>query len=85
MPLDPGHLKEHVPVVDPFRMRRMVVGGLGIAALAWGLGSSDWRAYLSEFWTTARAQIGTTDVVSGDHSSMTDASVSTAWEPASLP
>jgi hypothetical protein len=66
-------------------MRRMVESGLGIAALAWALGSSDWRGYWSEFWTTARAQIGATDVVTGDHSSMTDASVSTERESVALP
>jgi hypothetical protein len=85
MRLDPGHLKDHAHIVDPFRMRRMVVGGLGIAALAWGLGSSDWRSYWSEFWTLARTQIGVSDVVTGDHSSMIDASVSTDRESVSLP
>ncbi|HEY5023654.1 MAG TPA: hypothetical protein VII76_01645 [Acidimicrobiales bacterium] len=50
-----------------------------------GLGSSDWRGYWSEFWTTARAQIGATDVVIGDRSSMPKASVSTAGESVALP
>jgi hypothetical protein len=80
-----GHLKDHVRLVDPLPMRRLVVGGLGIAALAWGLGSSDWRGYWSEFWTTARAQIGATDVVTGDQSSMRVASVISERHPASLP
>jgi len=66
MPLDPGHLKDQVQHVDPFRMRRMVAGGLGVAALAWALGSSDWRRHWSEFWTTARTQIGATDAVTYD-------------------
>jgi hypothetical protein len=64
-------------------MRRMVAGGLGIAALTWALGSSDWRGYWSEFWATARAQIGATGVVTGDDSSTTDASVGTARESVS--
>jgi hypothetical protein len=66
-------------------MRRMVAGGLGVAALAWALGSSDWRGYWSEIWTLARTQIGATDVVTGDQSSMIDASVSTDRESVSLP
>jgi hypothetical protein len=66
-------------------MRRMVAGGIGVAALAWALGSPDWRGYWSEFWTTARTQIGATDVVTGDQSSMIDASVSTDRESVSLP
>ncbi len=64
-------------------MRRMVAGGIGIAALAWALGSSDWRGYWSEFWTTARAQIGATDALTGDSSSKTDASVSAKRESVS--
>jgi hypothetical protein len=66
-------------------MRRMVAGGVGVAALAWALGSSDWRGYWSEFWTLARTQIGATNVGIGDHSSMTDASVSIERESVSLP
>ena len=43
-------------------MRRVVAGGVGIAAaLAWVLGSSDWRRSWSEFWTTARSQIAASD------------------------
>jgi hypothetical protein len=66
-------------------MRRMVAGGVGVAALAWALGSSDWRGYWSEFWTLARTQIGATDVLTGDNSSMTVAPVSTERESVSLP
>jgi len=66
-------------------MRRVVVGGLGVAALAWALGSSDWRSYWSEFWTTARMQIGTPDALTGDHGAMNDASVSTERQSAPLP
>lgn len=84
-PRDPGHLKHHVQLVDPFRMRRMVAGGIGIAALAWTLGSSNWRDYWSQFWTTARTQTGAPDAVSSDHSSMTDASVSIERESVLLP
>ena len=84
-PLHLGHLKDRAQIVDPFFMRRMVAGGLGVAALAWALGSSDWRGHWSEFWTLARTQIGATDVVTGDQSSMIDASVSTDRESVSLP
>ena len=66
-------------------MRRMVAGGLGIAAVAWALGSSDWRGYWSEFWTTARTQIGATGAGTGDLSSMTDTSESTERESVSVP
>ena len=66
-------------------MRRMVAGGIGIAALAWALGASDWRGYWSEFWTTARAQIGATDAVAGNHSPMTDAPASIERESVSVP
>jgi hypothetical protein len=83
--VDPRHLKDHAQIVDPLRMRRMVAGGVGVAALAWALGSSDWRGYWSEFWTLARTQIGATNVGTGDHSSMTDASVSSERESVSLP
>ena len=63
-----------------FDMRRVVVGGLGIVAVAWALGSSDWRGYWSEFWTTARTQLGGSDSVAGNHRSMTDTSTSVGWE-----
>lgn len=66
-------------------MRRMVVGGLGIVGLAWVLGSSDWRGYWSEFWTTARTQIGASDAATGDHSFVTNGSVNTERESVSLP
>jgi hypothetical protein len=56
-------------------MRRMVAGGIGIAALAWALGSSDWRGYWSEFWTTALTQIGESDAVTSDRRSTTDTSI----------
>ena len=65
-------------------MRRMVVGGLGIVAVAWALGSSDWRGYWSEFWTTARAQLGVSDSVSDSHSSNTDRSGGVGQPPESL-
>jgi hypothetical protein len=84
-PLGPGHLKDRGQRADPLSMRRMVAGGLGVAALAWALGSSDWRGYWSEFWTTARTQIGGSDAVTGNHGSMTVASVSTERESFSLP
>ncbi|HUY22413.1 MAG TPA: hypothetical protein VMV22_08725 [Acidimicrobiales bacterium] len=48
--------------------------GLGIAALAWALGSSDWRGYWSEFWTTARAQLTASDTVTGSQRPTTDTS-----------
>jgi len=47
-------------------MRRVVARGLGIAAVAWALGSSDWRGYWSEFWKTARAQLATSNIAD-DH------------------
>ena len=83
MQSDPGHLKDHAQLVDAFPMRRMVAGGLGVAALAWALGSSDWRSYWSDFWSTARTQIGEYDAVTRDHRST--ASVSTDRHSASLP
>jgi len=50
-------LKQHERLADHFHMRRVVVGGLGIFALGWALGSSEWRDYWSEFWTTAHSQL----------------------------
>ncbi len=84
-PFDPGYLKQHGQLADHFPMRRVVVGGVGILALGWALGSSDWRGYWSEFWTTARTQLGASDAITGNRSSMTDTSASTQSEPASLP
>ena len=81
----PGHLKRHVQHADHLHMRRAVAGGLGVAALAWALGSSDWRSHWSEFWALARTQIGATDVVRRDHRSLTVGSVRTERESASLP
>jgi hypothetical protein len=62
-------------------MRRLVMGGLGVVAVAWALGSSDWRGYVSEFWTTARAQLGTSDSTTNYRSSNTDTSARTEAQP----
>jgi hypothetical protein len=78
-------LKDLVQGVDALRMRRLVAGGLGVAAVAWALGSSDWRNYWSEFWSTARIQIRESDAITPDHDSMSDASVSTDGYSVSLP
>ncbi|MGA2519375.1 MAG: hypothetical protein ABSG81_00970 [Acidimicrobiales bacterium] len=66
-------------------MRRVVVGGIGLTALAWVLGSSDWREYWSEFWITARSQVGTSDAVKGDVSVDPAPSLGTGRSPVSGP
>jgi hypothetical protein len=62
-------------------MRRLVMGGVGVVAVAWALGSADWRGYLSEFWTTARAQLGTPDSTTNYRRSNTDTSTGTEPQP----
>jgi hypothetical protein len=56
-PICSRHIKPQGHRADHIHMRRAFVGGLGILGVAWVLGSSDWHAYWSEFWITARAQL----------------------------
>jgi hypothetical protein len=64
-------------------MRKVVVGGLGFAAVAWVLGSADWRPNLSEMWTTARAQLRGPETMARYDTSVIDASSRFPYEPAS--